>query len=255
MQLGGSGLVVTGHSLSSEDVLIGGDLEVDGISYFDGQASFSNTVLINNDIWLGIGNSTNMAFKWDLNSTNDNLGILHFIESNGTEIPGLVTSDASWAPDGDSKFDDITEPFHGFVDDDADSYFRIGFITDDGPGIVTDGDDFTISGGDLHSTQPTEVLDADDVLGVAQSGLLSVFRPITAKRTSTLPSAAAGLIFDYFIADTDSLLITTASGDSLITSAGVAWKTTSSVAGTITMKAMDATRWIMFNTLGTWTSY
>ncbi len=35
MQLGGTVLAATGHSLTSEDILIGGDLEVDGVIYAD----------------------------------------------------------------------------------------------------------------------------------------------------------------------------------------------------------------------------
>jgi len=105
------------------------------------------------------------------------------------------------------------------------------------------------------SLQPIEILDADDTLTANQSTLFSLYRPLTAKRTATLPTASAGLVFDFMVADTDSLLITAAAGDSLITSAGAAWKTTSSTGGTLRVVAVDAVRWIMFTSLGTWTSY
>ena len=108
---------------------------------------------------------------------------------------------------------------------------------------------------EMYVETPVEQLDADDTLTADQTGLFSIYRPLTAKRTATLPTAAAGLGFEFMVADTDSLLIAAASGDSLITSAGVAYKTTTSVAGTIRLKAMDATRWIILYTLGTWTSY
>lgn len=36
LQIGGTVLVATGHSLTSEDILVGGDLEVDGVLYPDG---------------------------------------------------------------------------------------------------------------------------------------------------------------------------------------------------------------------------
>ena len=103
--------------------------------------------------------------------------------------------------------------------------------------------------------QVTEIIDAADALTASQSGLLSIYRPLTAKRTATLPECAAGLIFEFMVADADSLLIKAASGDSLITSAGAAYVTQSSVAGTVRLVAIDTVRWIMVYTLGTWTGY
>lgn len=140
------------------------------------------------------------------------------------------------------------------------------------PGNVTAGGNLNVTGsttlsgtlavtgnttlsGTLTALNPVTVSDAAIAPTAAQSGTMWVARPLTAKRTATLPAAAAGLEYGFFVADADSLLITTASGDSLITSAGAAWKTTSSVAGTVWVVAMDATRWVMMFTLGTWTSY
>lgn len=130
---------------------------------------------------------------------------------------------------------------------------------------VTTGDQLsflTASGGytfdypiTANFKQKTYIVDADTTIGADQSGTLFICRPLTAKRTITLPTAAANLIYEFMVADTDSLLIASASGDSLITSAGAAWKTTSSVAGTVKLVAIDTVRWIMQYTLGTWTSY
>jgi len=117
-------------------------LAVKGTEEHDGLVYFDENIRVADDKYVGVGLQADIIFMWDTNSANDDIGVQRFGESNGTNIPGMVTSDASWAPDGDSKFDDITEPFHGFVDDDADSYFRIGFIADDEPGVVTDGDPF-----------------------------------------------------------------------------------------------------------------
>jgi len=103
--------------------------------------------------------------------------------------------------------------------------------------------------------QKVYIVDADTTIGVGQTGILFVSRPLTAKRTITLPTATANLIYEFMVSDTDSLLIAAASGDSLITSAGTAWVTTSSVAGTLKLVAIDTVRWIMQYTLGTWTSY
>ena len=43
LQLGGHVLVATGHSLTSEDILLGGDLEIDGLAYFDSDIVLSQT--------------------------------------------------------------------------------------------------------------------------------------------------------------------------------------------------------------------
>ncbi len=107
----------------------------------------------------------------------------------------------------------------------------------------------------VNLQQKTYIIDADSTIGATQSGNLFIARPLTAKRTITLPTAAANLVYEFMVADTDSLLITAASGDSLITFAGAAWKTTSSVSGTLKLVAIDTVRWIMQYSLGTWTSY
>jgi len=109
--------------------------------------------------------------------------------------------------------------------------------------------------GTLRGLQDVEIVTESDTLTADQSGLLSIYRPLAAKADTELPTAAKGLVFEFMIADTDSLLIKAASGDSLITSAGAAYKTQSSVAGTVKLIAIDATRWVMQYTLGTWTGY
>jgi hypothetical protein len=126
---------------------------------------------------------------------------------------------------------------------------------------VDSGASFTISGTTVTTSNlwtgsmGIQQILADSTLTSATSGKLYYARPVAAKTTITLPGAAAGLNYTVFAADADSILITTASGDSLLTSAGVAWKTTSTVAGTIKLIAYDTTRWVMLFTLGTWTSY
>ncbi len=100
-----------------------------------------------------------------------------------------------------------------------------------------------------------EIKDVSDTLTTSESGLMNVYRPLTAKRTLTLPAASAGLFFDIYVADADSLLLTVASGDSIIDSAGAAYVTQSTVAGTVRVTAIDTTRWAMQYTLGTWTGY
>ena len=92
-------------------------------------------------------------------------------------------------------------------------------------------------------------------LTAANSGALYTTQNFGELVTFTLPAAAAGLTYDIFAVSADSLIVTTASGDSLLTSAGTAYKTTSSVAGTLRLVAIDETKWLMLFATGTWTSY
>ena len=85
------------------------------------------------------------------------------------------------------------------------------------------------------------------------SGDVFYARPLAQKSALFLQSAVAGAWLDVMVADTDTLRIVAASGDSLITSAGVAARSIGSVAGTVRIVALDTTRWLMLMTLGTWT--
>ena len=146
LQIGGEDYVATTRNLGGEDIIFRGSVEFDKPIHFEGNTYFRSTILVLDDVNFRIGTGNAITFKWDTNAANDDVGLVTFLESDGTDIPGLIISDASWDPDGDATFDDITEPFLGFKDDDADSDMRIGFITDDSPGIVTDGDTFTLGG-------------------------------------------------------------------------------------------------------------
>ena len=107
--------------------------------------------------------------------------------------------------------------------------------------------------GALTYLESVVINDTNETLDTALSGTTYVSRPLTAKRVKTLPTAAVGLNYTFFVADADSLRIIAASGDSIITSAGVADRAIGSVAGTVKLLAMDSVRWVMVNTLGTWT--
>lgn len=133
----------------------------------------------------------------------------------------------------------------GVLDFLSGSYLKIGGTT------------VTSSADKLNGIMTATAIVADTVALSATDAYGKIFYalPLAGKAKRTLPSAAAGLNIEFMVADADSLLISAATGDSLITSAGAAWKTTSSVAGTVRLVAIDATRWIMQYTLGTWTSY
>lgn len=100
-----------------------------------------------------------------------------------------------------------------------------------------------------------EITSATDTLTAADSGKFIIGRPLGAKTNLQLPTASAGLVYHVYVADTDTLNIQTATGDSLIIAAGTAAKTSGTVAGSTTVVAADDTRWFMLNATGTWTSY
>ena len=97
---------------------------------------------------------------------------------------------------------------------------------------------------------------ADSTLMSYTSGKTYIARPVASKATATLPTGAAGLNYSFFVADTDSLRVAAAGSDSLIDNTGAAWKTTTSVAGSVKCTFLDATgKWFMMYPVGTWTSY
>lgn len=59
LQIGGDVLAATGHSLGSEDVLVGGKLEVNGEVYFDG------TAYAKANIFMDAATSNNIWFRYD----------------------------------------------------------------------------------------------------------------------------------------------------------------------------------------------
>jgi hypothetical protein len=117
---------------------------------------------------------------------------------------------------------------------------------------VDSGASLTINGSISMGIQ--QIL-ADSTLTSATSGKLYYARPVAAKTTATLPAAAAGLNYEFYVVDTDSLRIKVATGDSILDSSGAAYVTTTSVAGTVKLISLDGVYWVMQHTLGTWTSY
>lgn len=116
---------------------------------------------------------------------------------------------------------------------------------------VNAGGTLDINGG---ITMPVAITSAYDSLTVAESGRTIVGRPLSEKANFILPPAAADLEFTFFIADADSGRLVAATGDSIIAADGTASKVTGTVAGSVTVKAADTTRWFMINPVGTWTA-
>lgn len=121
--------------------------EVEMLSMSPGSVNFKEQISLLDDKYLFWGNSTNLKIMWDLNNANDDIGILQFMESNGADIPILVVSDASFAPNGDATFDDIVLPTIAIMSDDAGDYMSFAM-----------GDDNVI----VWNTSDTVLVDADE---------------------------------------------------------------------------------------------
>lgn len=165
-----------------------------------------------------------------------------------------------------------------YLSDLADSAIVIGvpagiptittFATDDDTGTITantsdqlvftgysGGIDFAVTPL-VGATRDVEIIDAANILTAAEAGLLSVYFPLSAKRTATLPQPAAGIPFSFVVADGDSLLITVdADTDSIYDIDGTAYATMTCDFGSMTVVAKDAAIWMVTEQTGTWTSY
>ena len=69
MVIGSAG--ATTHGLSTPDVLIHDDLEVDGTSYFDGAVFFAGSITIGDDVPLCFGDSDDACLEYDTTQTPD----------------------------------------------------------------------------------------------------------------------------------------------------------------------------------------
>ena len=118
LQIGGDILAATGHSLGGEDVLVGGNLEVNGKLWLDGVYAMSiasdSYIQISGDNWIRV-NSTNgfrwldnkalvfgtnspSSFLWESNGTNDFLKLalaVNGVNTSGNFVIGgnFVTQD------------------------------------------------------------------------------------------------------------------------------------------------------------------
>ncbi len=97
-------------------------------------------------------------------------------------------------------------------------------------------------------------IDADRTLSVAESGSFFVVTNIAAKRRYTLPPAAIGLEFTFWVEDNDSLLIDgyTTNGIKNLTNA---YEVFSATDGVLKIIAANATTWFVVTEIGTWTPY
>lgn len=96
-----------------------------------------------------------------------------------------------------------------------------------------------------------------NVLTAAESGTLLTNEGSTAQNYHTLPSAAAGLQFDFVVQDSDGMRIVAATGDTIrdvaTVSSAAGYIQSTTVGSTLRLVAINATEWIVTAKQGTWT--
>jgi hypothetical protein len=98
---------------------------------------------------------------------------------------------------------------------------------------------------------------APNVLLSAESGTILTNQGVAALNYHTLPTAATGLVFTFYVQDADGLRVTASAGDvirintSVSATAGYAQSTT--IGSSVTLCAINTTEWVATSTIGTWT--
>ncbi len=113
----------------------------------------------------------------------------------------------------------------------------------------------------LNYKLTTQSISADSTLTAAMSGQVISNFGATAGKTFTLPACAAGLVLTFITADTDSLMLACASGDSLFLAAGAkpSVEANGTVGEAITLVGMLTTgsqyNWFVISVVGTWSGF
>lgn len=217
------------------------------------------------------GATTGKYWMWD--ESADKMIVVGSFDLNGSGVQALgpgrnvpylaITDSLVFAP---SAYSDISDSglvvyrtggqpvvsFRGADDDE----WNITLNTSDQALFRGAGGGYVFDNKIIGGRQSINAADANaEDLTAANSGALYTTQNFGELVTFTLPAAAAGLTYDVFAVSADSLIVTTASGDSLLASDGSVYKTTSTAAGTLRLVAIDETKWLMQIPIGTWTSY
>lgn len=98
---------------------------------------------------------------------------------------------------------------------------------------------------------------APNVLAATESGTLLTNEGSTAQNYHTLPTAAAGLCFEFLVQDADGLRVVANTGDTIriagSASAAAGYIQNSTIGGAIRLCAINATEWFATSYVGTWT--
>jgi hypothetical protein len=78
----------------------------------------------------------------------------------------------------------------------------------------------------------------------------------TALNYHTLPTAAAGLVFTFYVQDTDGIRVVANTGDTIridtAVSAAAGYAESTTVGSSVTLTAINATEWVATSVIGTW---
>jgi len=79
----------------------------------------------------------------------------------------------------------------------------------------------------------------------------------TALNYHTLPTAAAGLVYTFYVQDTDGIRVVANTGDTIridtVVSAAAGYAESTTVGSSVTLTAINATEWVATSVIGTWT--
>lgn len=98
---------------------------------------------------------------------------------------------------------------------------------------------------------------APNVLAAAETRTLLSNEGATAQNYHTLPAAAAGLVFEFFLQDADGIRVVANTGDTIrvlsLVSPAAGYVESTTIGSSITLKAINATEWVTTSAVGTWT--
>jgi hypothetical protein len=98
---------------------------------------------------------------------------------------------------------------------------------------------------------------APNVLLSAESGTILTNQGVAALNYHTLPTAATGLVFTFYVQDADGLRVTASAGDTIrintAVSAIAGYAQSTAIGSSVTLCAINATEWVATSTIGTWT--
>ena len=98
---------------------------------------------------------------------------------------------------------------------------------------------------------------APNVLVGIESGTILTNEDATAQNYHTLPTAVAGLVFEFVVQDADGIRVVAATGDTIqdvgTVSATAGYIQSTTIGSVIRLAAINATQWVVMSKQGTWT--
>lgn len=117
--------------------------------------------------------------------------------------------------------------------------------------------DFSVGGNITFAHRLVNVLGTGS-LNTNQSFNVITNEGATGLVTLTLPAAAAGIQYTYYVQDSDGIKVQAAAGDTIrraaTVSASAGYVKSVVVGGSLTLVAVNATEWVSLSELGTWTT-